>query len=227
MRVDVVFLPRDLRNDQLENRAVAVLDVLRATTTMIAALSNGAKEVRVFDSLEAARNAAESFGAPSRVLCGELRCLPAPGFDIGNSPGDFSASRVGGKTLFMSTTNGTRAIVAARRAEKIFVAALVNARATALALAATQLDVTLLCSGTDGEFSYEDVIGAGAIIDALQSTSNATLASDAEIIAKELNASACRDYSSALRRGAGGRGIDRRYRLRRPARLHPRCGDRA
>ena len=174
MQVEVVPLPSDLRVQHLHDRVVVVLDVLRATTTMIAALSACAREIKIFDSLDAARAAARLSRATSRggvadqeLLCGEVRCRKPDDFALGNSPADFTRDVVAGRTLFMSTTNGTRAIVAASSAPLILVGALVNANAVARALAGQQRDVTFLCAGTDGQASLEDALGAGAIIDRL------------------------------------------------------------
>ncbi len=163
MKVDVVFLPKDLTEAQVSGRAVAVFDVLRATTTMTAALAAGAREIRVFASTDEARSVAKTFTG-AKLLCGETRCLPPEGFDLGNSPGAYVADVVRDRTLLMSTTNGTRAIVAARQAQKLFVAALVNARAAAEALVRSKLDITLLCAGTDGAVAPEDLVGAGAVV---------------------------------------------------------------
>src|SRR5687768_16826920 len=112
MKLDVVLLPSLLESSQIAERAVAVFDVLRATTTMTAALEAGIHEILVFDSIDTLRS---STGAhrPDRLLCGELKCLPPEGFDLGNSPGAFSPSAHRGKILLMATTNGTRAICAA------------------------------------------------------------------------------------------------------------------
>lgn len=162
IRVDVVRLPVDLKPSDLIGHAVVVFDVLRATSTIATALHNGAAEIRAFASLEDARRASSDFTG-LKLLAGEKHCLPPEGFDIGNSPGDFTADRVAGKTIFLSTTNGTRAIVAAAKAERMFCAALLNASATADALAKIGLPVTLLCSGTEGAFSVEDFFGAGAV----------------------------------------------------------------
>lgn len=166
MEVEVVLLPSKLEPRHLQDRSVVVFDILRATTTIVAALAAGAREVRIFDSLDNARAAAGDFANP-KLLCGESRCLPPPGFDLGNSPGDFTPARVAGCTVFLSTTNGTRAIVAAQPAPALFVAAVTNASATARQLVREDRDVTLLCAGTDGEIAIEDHIGAGAVIDAL------------------------------------------------------------
>jgi 2-phosphosulfolactate phosphatase len=168
MKIDVVPLPRMLTDEHVRDRVVVVFDVLRATTTIAAALAAGAKEIRVFDSLDAARAAAAAFDDGEKVLCGETKCLPPPGFDLGNSPGQYTPQVVRGRTIFLSTTNGTRALVAARRAELLLAGAIVNARSIAAQLLARWQDVTLLCAGTDGERAPEDILGAGAVIDQLR-----------------------------------------------------------
>ena len=167
MNLEVVLLPRDLKPGQLRDRACAVFDVLRATTTMAAALAAGVTEIHLFDNLDAARAAAAGSPHASRLLCGEAQCVAPPGFDLGNSPGQFLPAHRGA-TLFMSTTNGTRALLAAREAAAIFTGAIVNASAVAEAARATGRDVTLLCAGTNGQVAMEDVIGAGAVATALR-----------------------------------------------------------
>jgi 2-phosphosulfolactate phosphatase len=161
--IRVVLLPTLLGPDDTAGRAVAVFDVLRATTTMAAAIGAGANQIDVFGSLGEASAAAKSCES-LRLLAGEQQCLPPPGFDLGNSPGDFIPACCERRTLFMSTTNGTRALVAARSAARLFTGAIVNAAATARALAQTRLPITLLCAGTNGRIAMEDVIGCGAII---------------------------------------------------------------
>ena len=85
MTAEVIFLPSHLKPGQLEGRIVVVLDVLRATTTMITALAYGVREIRIFPDTTSARQAAKS--AEGAILCGEENCLPPPDFDLGNSPG--------------------------------------------------------------------------------------------------------------------------------------------
>jgi 2-phosphosulfolactate phosphatase len=181
-QLDVVLLPPELQPGRLCNRAVAVFDVLRATTSMAAALAAGIAEIRIFPDVESARAAGESFTTGPKILCGEARCLAPPGFDLGNSPGAFNEVSHAGRTAFMSTTNGTRAILAAREAAACFVAALVNASAAAAALAATGRDITLICAGTNGRVAMEDVLGCGAVIAALESQSFSGNKSQLELV---------------------------------------------
>jgi 2-phosphosulfolactate phosphatase len=183
-----------------------VFDVLRATTTMVSAIAAGAREVRVFDSLDVASAAAKSFEGGAKLLCGERNCLPPAGFDLGNSPGDFKSDRVKGSTIFLSTTNGTRAIVAANAATSRLVAGLINRRATAEALLQMKLDVTLLCAGTNQEPAPEDLLGAGAVIHSLNELTAVALNSVA-IRAGGAFHDAREDLVGFLRSTAGGRNV--------------------
>ncbi len=162
MHLDLVYHPRELEGRDLSGTCCVVLDVLRATTTMANALANGAAEIRVFAELEEAREAHARFDGP-KLLAGERGCLPPEGFDLGNSPGAFGRDRVEGRTIFMSTTNGTRAIHACRSARHTLVGALLNASATARMIRALNLDVIFVCAGVDGAPGGEDVDGAATI----------------------------------------------------------------
>jgi len=206
MRVDVVLLPSLIRDEHLIGRSVAVFDVLRATTSMAAALAMGVSEIRVYpDTASAARAAGPA--SPQRLLCGEEKCLAPPGFDLGNSPGAFTAQHRG-RVMYMSTTNGTRAIVACRSAPAIYPAALVNARAVARAMARDGRDVTLVCAGTGGLLAVEDVIGAGAILDALhEERSNLTHSSDEPIVARALFQAVRQSLRDAISAGKGGENV--------------------
>lgn len=213
MDIAVVFLPRDLQPEHLAGRAVVVFDVLRATTSMTAALAAGVREIRVFGDLSAARAAAAAFDGPpgTRLVCGEENCLRPAGFDLGNSPGAFDAAACAGRVAFMSTTNGTRAILTARGAGAILTGALVNAGAVARSLAALRMPVTLLCAGTNGRVAMEDVIGAGAVIDALTPADGPPaawrLAGDTALIARHLFAAARGQLPRVLAEADGGRNV--------------------
>src|SRR5687767_10632508 len=177
MHVAVIALPSQLPADSVSGRTVVVIDVLRATTTIACALESGAAEVRIFPGLSSAVTAHGDFVGP-KLLAGERDCHRPPGFDLGNSPLEMTPRAVGGRTLFMSTTNGTRAIAAALEHPTLlggtggrtgcYAGALVNAQATARQLGNDGRDALLLCAGSDGEPAEEDLIGAGAILAALE-----------------------------------------------------------
>jgi 2-phosphosulfolactate phosphatase len=207
MRLNLILLPRDATDESFAGRAVVVFDVLRATTTMTAAMAAGVREIRIFGDTESAREAAAAAREPKPLLCGEAQCLPPAGFDLGNSPGALNRAAHEGRSLYMSTTNGTRAIIAARSAKLLLAGALVNASGVARVLAASGLDVTLLCAGTNGQLAMEDVIGAGAVADALRKLAKVELESDAARMTLRLFQAARGDLRGALAEAAGGRNV--------------------
>jgi len=206
--ITVLFHPRELP-ENAGNARVVVLDVLRATSTIVTALNAGAKEVRLFDSLEGARGAKAAAPVPA-VLAGEKACLKPEDFDLGNSPREHVTEKVGGATVLLATTNGTRAAVAGQKAGamSLYVASLLNATATARALVPgiDSRDTILLCAGTNGEHSLEDVLGAGSILfSLLQTTYRTDLAlTDSAWTAYHAFAATRQRLPAALRLGQGG-----------------------
>jgi 2-phosphosulfolactate phosphatase len=206
IEIRVVLMPSGL-DGSLAGKTCVVFDVLRATTTMIAGFAAGIRRIHAFAELEDARRASAAY-TPKPILCGELHALPAPGVDLGNSPGQFTADHAG-REMFMATTNGTKALNAARAASDLFIGALVNTAAVARAAAATNRPIVLLGSGTAGEISMEDTIGAGAVCDALLKRDGFVLANDVARMAHRLFIY-CRDnLPTVLRDGQGGRNIHR------------------
>jgi 2-phosphosulfolactate phosphatase len=156
--IDVAFLGTDAR----PARIAVVIDVLRATSTITVALASGYERVLVAGSIEEAK----TLRAPGRVLAGEVRCAPAPGFDLGNSPQDFRSPL--GAELVLATTNGAPAIVAsAAVADEVLVASMLNLDAVVRLLGDAE-DVLLVAAGTDGHVTIEDVYLAGRISAALE-----------------------------------------------------------
>jgi 2-phosphosulfolactate phosphatase len=210
--IDVVLTPADFaRVEQvLPQSQAVVLDVLRATSTIAAALQAGAREVRLFDSLDAARQGKKDQGnaAGPVLLAGERACLKPDDFDLGNSPREQLTEKVGGATLLLATTNGTRAAVRARNAQRLFAASLLNAAATAQALlpGLESSHTLLVCAGTNGNLAVEDVIGAGSILFALlQATYRTDLAfTDTAWMAYHTFAAVRQRLPAALRLGQGG-----------------------
>ena len=146
---------------------VAVVDVLRATTTIATAIANGADGVVALDDPNAAIALGQRLGRERVIFCGERDARRIEGFDLDNSPASFTPSAVGGKALLMTTTNGTRALRAVHPAASIRAAALVNRTAVADALAGEDGNIVIVCAGDEGAFALEDAIGAGALVDAL------------------------------------------------------------
>lgn len=173
-----------------------VIDVLRATSTITLALSSGYERVLVAGGIEQARE----LRADGRVLAGEVECQRPPGFDLGNSPEETLTPR--GPELILATTNGAPAIVAAAAAcDEVYAASLLNLDATVATLAAGRLDVLLICAGTDGAITLEDVYLAGRISAALEGDRT-----DAARVAERLTASFERPLD-ALDASAGAVGL--------------------
>jgi 2-phosphosulfolactate phosphatase len=163
MKIDVFLTPGEVTPAELAGRTVVVLDVLRATSTIVEALSAGAKAIYPVASIEDALRLANSFGREEVLLCGERRCLPIEGFDLGNSPREFTPDRVAGKTLVMTTTNGTHAMMLAAGAERVLIGSLLNLDAIVEDLASSEEDPAIICAGRERFFAMEDAVCAGAM----------------------------------------------------------------
>lgn len=161
--VFVHLLPTLIPAGAFRGATVVVVDVLRATTVMVHALAAGCKAIIPCGEVEEARAIAAGLPDGSALLAGERQGLPIAGFDLGNSPGAYTPEVCRGKTLVMTTTNGTRAILASLEADHVFVAAFPNLLATAHAVNEDPREVHVVCSGTDGWISLEDAILAGAL----------------------------------------------------------------
>jgi 2-phosphosulfolactate phosphatase len=162
VRIDVVATADAVVPSRLAGTTALVIDVLRASTTIIMALGNGAACVVPVESLEDARARKTALG-PEAILAGERHGDPPEGFDLGNSPREFTAERVRGRTIVLTTSNGTRALAAARGAAAVGVAGFVNARAAVGWASARGGDVVLVCSGALGAPSLEDETCAGLL----------------------------------------------------------------
>jgi 2-phosphosulfolactate phosphatase len=167
MRLDVFLTPGEVVPGEVMGRTVVVLDVLRATTTIVEALSAGAKAIYPVASIDDALRLANNFGRGEVLLCGERRCLPIDGFDLGNSPREFTPERVGGKTLVMTTTNGTHAMMLASGAARVLIGSVVNLDAVVAELAAAGTDPVIICAGRERFFAMEDAVCAGAMVSRL------------------------------------------------------------
>jgi 2-phosphosulfolactate phosphatase len=160
--LDVFLLPDLVTPEELAGKTVVVVDVLRATTTIIHALAAGAAEVvPCLEVGEAQRLASERPGAV--VLGGERGGRKIPGFDLGNSPTEYLPAVVGGKAVIFTTTNGTRAMNRCRQAGRVLMGAFVNLSAVCRELT-DAVEIAIVCAGTDGQVTREDTLFAGAVV---------------------------------------------------------------
>lgn len=165
--LNVYALPTLVTPEEMAGDAVVVIDVLRASTTIIHALAAGAKEVLPCLEVDEARTIAAQFPPGEVILGGERGGLAIDGFDLGNSPTDYTPERVAGRTLVFTTTNGTRAMARCKQAAHVFIGAFVNAAAVVECLAGIDR-IHLLCAGTEGRMSNDDVLVAGLLVERLQ-----------------------------------------------------------
>jgi 2-phosphosulfolactate phosphatase len=167
MRLEVYFSPIQVPQSAVTGKVVAMIDVLRASSSIAAALANGARTVLPFDSAEEAITRAKSFDRKEIVLAGERRMLPIAGFDLGNSPLEYTSEVVEGRTILLTTTNGTAAVSSVQGARDIFVASYVNFTAVMSVLRTAVhggAEVVLLCAGRERAFALEDAACAGRFV---------------------------------------------------------------
>jgi 2-phosphosulfolactate phosphatase len=169
MKLDLLFLPSEIRNSDLQEKLVIVIDVLRASSTIVTALSNGAKDIIPVESQEDATRLMQEIGRKYVLLCGERGGQKIEGFDLGNSPFEYTNEVIQEKTLIFCSTNGSRAIVKASAAAKVMVGCFINL-GTVLenVLESKPKEVVLLCSGKEDRFSLEDTVCAGMMVSRLK-----------------------------------------------------------
>jgi 2-phosphosulfolactate phosphatase len=162
-----VYLTQSLVTDELvlKDKNVVVVDVLRASSTILTALVNGAKEIIPAESSSVA--ARISKGSGNSLLCGERNGKVIEGFNLGNSPFEYSEEAVKGKTLIFSTTNGTVSITKSKYAKNCIIAGFLNMKAVVDYLSELNEDFTIVCSGKLNDFCVEDMAAAGMIISEL------------------------------------------------------------
>lgn len=189
MRVHVAFTPAEVSGDDLQSRAVAVIDVIRAATTVVTAIANGARLIVPVLTPDEARERAARFASGEVLMGGERNGEPISGFDLGNSPLEYTPRRVAGKVVVFTTSNGTRALVAASRAAAGAVCAFVNVGEVARWALAQELDLAVICAGRSGDLSLEDAVCAGMLLDRIAELGAPMEESDAARTARILSAS--------------------------------------
>ena len=237
MEIHVAFVPQEAGD--MRRRVAVVIDVLRATTSILTLFERGCAEVLVAPTVDAARRCVSESEMRVRTA-GEEGGLPPAGFEFGNSPAAFARADVSGSRVVIATTNGTRALHAVREAPAVFAACLRNRAAAARAAAAAALDggydLTVVCAGREGRFSLDDAYAAGGVADALVehlAERAAPITTDAVLAARALYR-AWADPIDVFRQTAGGRNVlaigleeDLYYCAARDrSELVPRVGDR-
>ena len=171
MTIDVVISADDIKNDVIKGKTVIVIDMLRATSVITTAVANGCSKVIPVLTIEEAVDIAQN-NKNEYILGGERKALKIEGFDCSNSPLEYTKDVVKNKTIVITTSNGTRAIKGCEDAKNILIGAMINARAVAKKAMELKNDVVLVNAGTYGQFSMDDFICSGYIIDCMISMSD-------------------------------------------------------
>jgi 2-phosphosulfolactate phosphatase len=209
--VRVSLVPQWATPERLSGRVAVVIDVLRASTTIVHALAAGCSAVLPCAEVEEARRLADGMRAGKVLLAGERDGRPLPGFDLGNSPAEFTAARCRGTTLVLTTSNGTRALLKTAAAlggdggpaGRVLIAGFVNFSAVCEQLTRDVRPVHIVCAGDGGEVALEDALLAGALVDFL-SEAGAVCLNDGARLAWDGFAHHGRVLAGALEVSAGG-----------------------
>jgi 2-phosphosulfolactate phosphatase len=211
--LDVLFTPADfaaLKGRKLDGTLCVVFDVFRATSSMVTALANGAAAIIPVGEIPEALAMKEK--TPTVLLAGErdgvrIRAALTGGtdFDLGNSPREFTKEKVAGKSIVMTTTNGTRALRSCVHARTVLIGSFLNLQATAdCVLRESPENLVLICSGTHEQTAYEDALGVGALCDLLWSQIGQGAVSDSAKMARELYVVAEKDVLAAASKSRNG-----------------------
>lgn len=184
MNIDIIISADHIEENLLKDKVVVVIDMLRATSVITTAFMNGCREVIPYLTVEQAREKSAEFKSGQCVLGGERRAVKIEGFDLSNSPLEYTENIIKDKTVIMTTTNGTRTLTECSKAKRVFVGAMINGKAVAKKLIELGEDVVIVNAGTNGQFSMDDFICAGYMINEMLKMSSKLYLTD---IAKTAN----------------------------------------
>jgi len=178
MKIHVLFSAAYCDELNFSGKNTIVIDVLRATTVIATALSNGAREIIPVGSIDFAMKISGNSSDRQTLLCGERNTKMIDGFNLGNSPFEYSKEIVEGKSIVLYTSNGTKSVVKAKYSDNLFTAAFVNLSSVVEAVKDYD-EIQILCSGSSGPFCIEDTVCAGNIISELSKIKNQPELTDA------------------------------------------------
>lgn len=163
-KLEVFMSAFSFQEEELRKKTVVMIDVFRASSTIVTALQNGASGVIPVEDMDAAGRMSQRLNAPGILLCGEKGGEKIEGYDLGNSPYEYTREAVGGKTIIFNTSNGTKALKRAAMADEILVGCFLNLKCIIDVLRETGNAIVLVCAGWRGRLSLEDLLCAGNII---------------------------------------------------------------
>jgi len=185
--LETLFIPEEIKNTELAGKLVVIIDVLRASSTIVTALANGCRGFIPILSPDRAKKKAEQFDKERVLLGGEREGTKIEGFDLGNSPREYKRETVKDKIIIFSTTNGVKTLEMVKGAYRIIIGSFLNLQAVCNYCANYKGDISIICAGKEGKFSLEDAACAGMLIDSLKNVlSDTCQESDANLTARLL-----------------------------------------
>lgn len=169
-QLDVVILPQAVDEAYFQNKIVVVVDVLRASTCIITAFAHGAGGLIALKEPDEVKKMAVQLWEQQPLLCGEREGVALPGFNLANSPSEYTQEQVAGKLLLYTSSNGSQLMVKARQAARTVIASFINQQAVVQLLRKAEESICIACSGREGAFSLEDTACAGMIVEGLKDT---------------------------------------------------------
>ena len=204
MKLEVFFTPEEAGGAEIRDHVAVVIDVLRATSVMAQAIASGARAIYPAGDMEEAVRLGQNLDRSELILCGERRGLRIEGFDLGNSPLEFTPDAVGDRTLVMATTNGTPAMVAASAASRVYAASFLNLGAVARTVGDANA-VTIICAGRERRFALEDAVCAGMLARRIMKGREGVEANEGVTAAVTLADAFSADLEAMMRDTAAGR----------------------
>lgn len=168
MKINVLYSNQHIDDLYFTGKTSVVIDVLRASSVIVTALTNGAREIIPVGTVDFAMKVSGNAFGGQTLLGGERNTKKVEGFNLGNSPLEYTPELVAGKSIILYTTNGSRAVVKAKFSENLFICCFNNLPAVADKLLSMKKDVEIICAGTNGNFNLEDAVCAGMLVSLMQ-----------------------------------------------------------
>lgn len=205
MRVNVLLSPLNADDLYFSGKTTVVIDILRATSVIVTALGNGAKEIIPVNTVDFAMKVSGNAFGGQTLLGGERNTKKIEGFALGNSPLEYNAETVKGKSIILYTSNGSKAIVKSKFSENLYICSFGNLNALAEHLVNLNKDVVIVCSGSGGMFCIEDTVCAGKLITEMLKLNEEIEYSDAASASIVLNKSFGKSLNKMLTNSEHGR----------------------
>ena len=205
-RIDLYVIPNELERASLDARQIAVIDVLRSSTSIATALQNGAAKIIPVKTVEEATRLHETLDPKTSLLCGEREGRKVSGFQLGNSPREFTRKKVNGSTLIFASTNASPLMAGPLAGRDQILFSYVNLSATVKAVSGSAGDgLTIVCAGRNGRLSLEDTACAGALVRRLSELLPNLEVNDAAAFARDFDLARGESPEEILRESEHGR----------------------